>query len=110
MEFLRPMRYRLMDGIDSLPGPINRPIMCVIAFVYIERVLVFRLFLPFWLICAIIPLLISDLPPAESIPCSVVLALVSWVLWRQFFRIEQLQERVKDLELKLDAEDDDEED
>jgi len=57
------------------------------------------IFLPTMLVGALLPVLVAELSSADSIPAVLVLLAV---VWRQWFQMEALRDRLQTLEDKLE--------
>jgi len=58
--------------------------------------------LPCILVGGIVPFIVADLPPTESIPAVLVLAGLLVIIWRQWFQMEALRDELRDAEDELD--------
>jgi hypothetical protein len=106
MALIRALRYRLLEGLEDfivlLPRFLARPLGSAVAFVYFRWDWLIPVLLPSVLAGALLPMLAFDLPPTESIPAVLVLAVLVAVVWRQWFQMEALRDQLRTLEDESD--------
>ena len=105
MALIRAQRNRLLDRledvVDILPRFLVRPFGAVVIFIFFTPRWFLLVLLPSALAGALLPVLVSDFPPAESLPAVLVLVVLVAVIWRQWFQMEALRHRLHAIEEQL---------